>query len=100
LTLVKSYENSLELKKTWLQSIADIHVHEKNYSEAAHAYIFIAALIADYLKYRGIYTLGSSVFKKIAPNIDLDQNLITHLVDNHDRLNEDSSPQSQYTMVN
>ena len=100
LTLVKSYENSLELKKTWLQSIADIHVREKNFSEAAHAYIFIAALIADYLKYRGIYTLGSSVFKKIAPNIDLDQNLITYLDDNHDKLNEDSSPQSQYTLVN
>ena len=99
LTLVKSYVNSLELKKTWLQSIADIHVREKNYSEAAHAYLFIAALIADYLKYKGIYTLGSSVFKKIAPNIDLDQNLITYLDDNHDNINEDSTLQSQYTMV-
>jgi dedicator of cytokinesis protein 9/10/11 len=99
LTLVKSYVNSLQLKKTWLQSIADIHVREKNYSEAAHAYLFIAALIADYLKYKGVYTLGSSVFKKIAPNIELDQNLITYLDDSHDNINEDTSFQLQYTMV-
>ena len=31
--LAKSYANSVELRKTWLDSIASIHVKEKNYSE-------------------------------------------------------------------
>jgi hypothetical protein len=31
--LAKSYGNSIELRITWLASIAAIHVQEKNYSE-------------------------------------------------------------------
>ena len=71
-SLAKSYGHCLELRRTWLDSMASIHVNEKNYSEAAHCYLHIAALIAENLKHQGMYTLGSSVFRKITPNIDLE----------------------------
>jgi hypothetical protein len=32
-SLAKSYANCLELRKTWLESMASIHIKEKNYSE-------------------------------------------------------------------
>ncbi|RNA17370.1 dedicator of cytokinesis, partial [Brachionus plicatilis] len=31
--LAKSYANCLELRRTWLESMASIHIHDKNYSE-------------------------------------------------------------------
>ena len=71
-SLAKSYAHCLELRRTWLDSMASIHVKEKNFSEAAHCYLHIAALIAENLKHQGMYTLGSSVFRKITPNIDLE----------------------------
>lgn len=32
-SLAKSYANCLELRRTWLESMASIHIKEKNYSE-------------------------------------------------------------------
>ena len=32
-SLAKSYANSLELRRTWLNSMAEIHIKEKNFSE-------------------------------------------------------------------
>ena len=32
-SLAKSYANCLELRRTWLESMASIHIQEKNYSE-------------------------------------------------------------------
>ena len=55
--------------------MASIHIREKNYSESAYCYLHIAALIAENLKHQGMYTLGCSVFKKITPNIDLEEEL-------------------------
>jgi hypothetical protein len=55
--------------------MASIHIKEKNYSEAAHCYLHIAALVAENLKHQGMYTLGSAVFKKITPNIELEEEI-------------------------
>lgn len=32
-SLAKSYANCLELRRTWLESMASIHIKEKNFSE-------------------------------------------------------------------
>ncbi|KAL5004607.1 hypothetical protein ScPMuIL_018063, partial [Solemya velum] len=52
-SLAKSYTSTPELRKTWLDSMAKIHNRNQNYSEAAHCYIHIAALVAEYLRRRG-----------------------------------------------
>jgi len=48
--LADSYQDTPELRKTWLQSMANFHIKHKNYSEAAMCYLHIAALIAEHLK--------------------------------------------------
>ncbi len=35
-SLAKSYANSLELRRTWLNSMAEIHIKEKNFSEVIY----------------------------------------------------------------
>ena len=74
-SLAKSYGYSVELRRTWLDSMATIHIKEKNYSEAAHCYLHIAALVSQNLKHQGMYTLGCAVFKKITPNIEVEEEL-------------------------
>lgn len=74
-SLAKSYGNSVELRRIWLDSMAAIHIKEENYSEAAHCYLHIAALVSQNLKHQGQYTLGCSIFKKITPNIELEEEL-------------------------
>uniref|UniRef100_A0A8C9TDJ3 Dedicator of cytokinesis 10 n=1 Tax=Scleropages formosus TaxID=113540 RepID=A0A8C9TDJ3_SCLFO len=52
-SLANSYASTPELRRTWLESMAKIHVRNGDLSEAAMCYIHIAALIAEYLKRRG-----------------------------------------------
>ncbi|XP_030838044.1 dedicator of cytokinesis protein 9 isoform X14 [Strongylocentrotus purpuratus] len=68
--LAKSYASTPELRRTWLDSMARIHIENGNYSEAAHCYIHIAALIAEYLKRKGTYSQGVQAFRSISPNIE------------------------------
>ncbi|XP_041482455.1 dedicator of cytokinesis protein 11-like isoform X3 [Lytechinus variegatus] len=68
--LAKSYASTPELRRTWLDSMARIHIDNGNYSEAAHCYIHIAALIAEYLKRKGTYPQGVQAFRNISPNIE------------------------------
>ena len=51
--LAKSYSTSPELRQTWLDSMASLHLKYGNYSEAAHCCIHIAGLIAEYLRIKG-----------------------------------------------
>ena len=74
-SLAKSYANCVELRKTWLESMASIHLKDHNYSEAAHCFLHIAALVAENLKHQGKYTLGLTVFKKISPNTELEEDI-------------------------
>ena len=74
-SLDKSYGYSVELRRTWPDSMATIHIKEKNYTEAAHCYLHRAALVSQNLKHQGMYTLGCAVFKKITPNIEVEKEL-------------------------
>jgi dedicator of cytokinesis protein 9/10/11 len=99
-SLAKSYANCLELRRTWLDSMASIHIREKNYAESAYCYLHIAALVAENLKHQGMYTLGCSVFKKITPNIELEEELNSNNIsmkncDSYNDLNEVQYTQTQ-----
>nr|XP_015216476.1 PREDICTED: dedicator of cytokinesis protein 10 isoform X3 [Lepisosteus oculatus] len=69
-SLANSYASTPELRRTWLESMAKIHVRNGDLSEAAMCYIHIAALIAEYLKRRGYWKTekarNSSVFAEDA----------------------------------
>ncbi|XP_043926200.1 dedicator of cytokinesis protein 10 isoform X3 [Protopterus annectens] len=54
-SLANSYASTPELRRTWLESMAKIHVRNGDLSEAAMCYIHIAALIAEYLKRKGYW---------------------------------------------
>uniref|UniRef100_A0A8C5ABD2 Dedicator of cytokinesis 10 n=1 Tax=Gadus morhua TaxID=8049 RepID=A0A8C5ABD2_GADMO len=55
-SLANSYASTPELRRTWLESMAKVHVRNGDLSEAAMCYIHISALIAESLKRRGEYT--------------------------------------------
>ncbi|XP_068819201.1 dedicator of cytokinesis protein 11-like [Capricornis sumatraensis] len=95
-SLAKSYTSISELRKTWLGSMAKIHIKNGDFSEAAMCYVHIAVLVAEFLyqkkaemaahqapplfPYRTttcrrtslgqLFPNGCSAFKKITPNID------------------------------
>uniref|UniRef100_A0A7M4EKB8 Dedicator of cytokinesis 11 n=1 Tax=Crocodylus porosus TaxID=8502 RepID=A0A7M4EKB8_CROPO len=84
-SLAKSYASTPELRKTWLDSMAKIHVKNGDFSEAAMCYVHVAALVAEFLLRKRhvsfilipthfssveLFPSGCSAFKKITPNID------------------------------
>uniref|UniRef100_A0A663FJQ8 Dedicator of cytokinesis 11 n=1 Tax=Aquila chrysaetos chrysaetos TaxID=223781 RepID=A0A663FJQ8_AQUCH len=79
-SLAKSYASTPELRKTWLDSMAKIHVKNGDFSEAAMCYVHVAALVAEFLHRKSKCVLfggtrktmqcGCTAFRKITPNID------------------------------
>uniref|UniRef100_H0XC84 Dedicator of cytokinesis 11 n=1 Tax=Otolemur garnettii TaxID=30611 RepID=H0XC84_OTOGA len=69
-SLAKSYASTPELRKTWLDSMAKIHVKNGDFSEAAMCYVHVAALVAEFLHRKKLFPNGCSAFKKITPNIE------------------------------
>ncbi|XP_031438938.1 dedicator of cytokinesis protein 9 isoform X3 [Clupea harengus] len=69
-SLAKSYTSTPELRKTWLDSMARIHVKNGDLSEAAMCYVHVAALVAEYLRRKGMFRQGCSAFRVVTPNID------------------------------
>ncbi|XP_053540067.1 dedicator of cytokinesis protein 9 isoform X7 [Ictalurus punctatus] len=69
-SLAKSYTSTPELRKTWLDSMAKIHVKNGDLSEAAMCYVHVAALVAEYLKRKGMFHEGCTAFSVITPNIN------------------------------
>uniref|UniRef100_A0A674EXG2 Dedicator of cytokinesis 9 n=1 Tax=Salmo trutta TaxID=8032 RepID=A0A674EXG2_SALTR len=69
-SLAKSYASTPELRKTWLDSMARIHVKNGDLSEAAMCYVHVAALVAEYLRRKGAFSQGCSAFRVVTPNID------------------------------
>ncbi|KAK7797175.1 hypothetical protein U0070_014372, partial [Myodes glareolus] len=69
-SLAKSYASTPELRKTWLDSMAKIHIKNGDFSEAAMCYVHVAALVAEFLHRKKLFPSGCSAFKKITPNID------------------------------
>uniref|UniRef100_A0A3B4BV29 Dedicator of cytokinesis 10 n=1 Tax=Pygocentrus nattereri TaxID=42514 RepID=A0A3B4BV29_PYGNA len=83
-SLANSYASTPELRRTWLESMAKIHVRNGDLSEAAMCYIHISALIAESLKRRGeppcwpqtsmhcllsSFSMGWAAFMNISPNV-------------------------------
>uniref|UniRef100_A0A8C2EUI5 Dedicator of cytokinesis 10 n=1 Tax=Cyprinus carpio TaxID=7962 RepID=A0A8C2EUI5_CYPCA len=66
-SLANSYASTPELRRTWLESMAKIHVRNGDLSEAAMCYIHISALIAESLRRRG--DMGWAAFMNISPNV-------------------------------
>ncbi|XP_043347474.1 dedicator of cytokinesis protein 11 isoform X4 [Dermochelys coriacea] len=69
-SLAKSYASTPELRKTWLDSMAKIHVKNGDFSEAAMCYVHVAALVAEFLHRKKLFPNGCSAFGKITPNIN------------------------------
>ncbi|XP_030430457.1 dedicator of cytokinesis protein 11 isoform X4 [Gopherus evgoodei] len=69
-SLAKSYASTPELRKTWLDSMAKIHVKNGDFSEAAMCYVHVAALVAEFLHRKKLFPNGCSAFRKITSNID------------------------------
>uniref|UniRef100_A0A8B9GEA1 Dedicator of cytokinesis protein 11 n=1 Tax=Amazona collaria TaxID=241587 RepID=A0A8B9GEA1_9PSIT len=89
-SLAKSYASTPELRKTWLDSMAKIHVKNGDFSEAAMCYVHVAALVAEFLHRKSnkmhlsyviplihvllstteLFPSGCTAFRKITPNTD------------------------------
>ncbi|KAJ8003348.1 hypothetical protein DPEC_G00147390 [Dallia pectoralis] len=69
-SLAKSYASTPELRKTWLDSMARIHSKNSDFTEAAMCYVHVAALVAEYLRRKGVFSQGCSAFRVITPNIE------------------------------
>lgn len=74
-SLANSYASTPELRHTWLITMARNHEQNGNLSEAALCHLHIAALMAEYLKLKGIGQMkcGAIAFHKICRNIPRDE---------------------------
>ncbi|CAB1348488.1 unnamed protein product, partial [Coregonus sp. 'balchen'] len=66
-SLANSYASTPELRRTWLESMAKIHVRNGDLSEAAMCYIHISALIAESLKRRGYWKPDKARMSSVVP---------------------------------
>jgi len=64
------------------------------YSQAGHCYLHIAALISENLKYQGLYPSGCIVFRRFAPNIELEE--LSRKTDDSNDLNEIQYSETQF----
>ncbi|XP_067392949.1 dedicator of cytokinesis protein 9 isoform X3 [Emydura macquarii macquarii] len=88
-SLAKSYASTPELRKTWLDSMARIHVKNGDLSEAAMCYVHVAALVAEYLKRKGMFKQGCTTFRIITPNIDEEASMMEDVGMQDVHFNED-----------
>ncbi|XP_077199944.1 dedicator of cytokinesis protein 9 isoform X2 [Paroedura picta] len=88
-SLAKSYASTPELRKTWLDSMAKIHVKNGDLSEAAMCYVHVTALVAEYLLRKGMFKQGCSSFRVITPNIDEEASMMEDVGMQDVHFNED-----------
>ncbi|KAM4794641.1 dedicator of cytokinesis protein 9 isoform 2-T2 [Rhinophrynus dorsalis] len=88
-SLAKSYASTPELRKTWLDSMARIHVKHGDLSEAAMCYVHVAALVAEYLTRKGMFRQGCSTFRVITPNIEEEASMMEDVGMQDVHFNED-----------
>nr|CAB3239426.1 dedicator of cytokinesis protein 7 [Phallusia mammillata] len=70
--IAKGYQNSPDLRLTWLQNMANQHSERKNQAEAGMCLLHCAALVAEYLSmmdYKSYLPVGCVTFEKISGNI-------------------------------
>lgn len=68
----KGYQNSPDLRLTWLQHMAKNHNEREHYTEAAMCLVHAAALVAEYLYMLDgspYLPIGCVTFQKISPNM-------------------------------
>nr|XP_058897932.1 dedicator of cytokinesis protein 9 isoform X9 [Kogia breviceps] len=114
-SLAKSYASTPELRKTWLDSMARIHVKNGDLSEAAMCYVHVTALVAEYLTRKeadltlqlepsflpsshsicqkrrrgGMFRQGCAAFRVITPNIDEEASMMEDVGMQDVHFNED-----------
>ena len=69
--IAKGYQNSPDLRLTWLESMATKQEHYGHYAEAAMCKIHCAALVSEYLHMledRKYMPTGAVTFEKLTPN--------------------------------
>lgn len=52
--IAKGYQNSPDLRLTWLLNMAQKHLDRGNHTEAGHCYIHCAAMVSEYLHHQGV----------------------------------------------
>ncbi|XP_077590257.1 dedicator of cytokinesis protein 7 isoform X1 [Stigmatopora nigra] len=70
--IAKGYQNSPDLRLTWLQNMAGKHSERGNHAEAAHCLIHSAALVAEYLNMLEdcrYLPIGCVTFQNISSNV-------------------------------
>lgn len=70
--IAKGYQNSPDLRLTWLENMAKKHMERSNHTEAAMCLVHSAALVAEYLSMLESQThlpVGAVSFKHISPNV-------------------------------
>uniref|UniRef100_A0A8C2JDC4 Dedicator of cytokinesis 9 n=1 Tax=Cyprinus carpio TaxID=7962 RepID=A0A8C2JDC4_CYPCA len=88
-SLAKSYASTPELRKTWLDSMARIHVKNGDLSEAAMCYVHVAALVAEYLRRKGMFKQGCTAFRVVTPNVDEEASMMEDVGMQDVHFNED-----------
>nr|XP_022315801.1 dedicator of cytokinesis protein 7-like isoform X2 [Crassostrea virginica] len=70
--IAKGYQNSPDLRLTWLQNMASKHSERNNHAEAAHCLVHASGLIAEYLymiEDKPYLPVGAVDFQKISVNV-------------------------------
>ncbi|XP_067089899.1 dedicator of cytokinesis protein 7-like isoform X7 [Osmerus mordax] len=70
--IAKGYQNSPDLRLTWLQNMAGKHSERSNHAEAAHCLVHSAALVAEYLNMLEdcrYLPIGCVTFQNISSNV-------------------------------
>ena len=86
--IAKGYQNSPDLRLTWLQNMSQKHSDRGNHAEAAHCLIHSCALVCEYLhlfEKKSYLPVSCIAFQKISSNI-LEESLVSNEVpiDNKD----------------
>lgn len=69
--IAKGYQNSPDLRLTWLENMSKKHIERSNYTESAMCHIHMCALVAEYLHMLESQTylpVGAVSFRHITPN--------------------------------
>jgi dedicator of cytokinesis protein 6/7/8 len=73
--IAKGYQNSPDLRLTWLENMAKKHIERGNFIESGMCYCHSAALVAEYcgiMENQSHMPVGAVAFKHISPNMLLE----------------------------
>ena len=68
-SIALDYKNAPELRVAWLESLSHRHAENEAHAEAAHCWVHISALVAQYLYVKGMIEMkGAEALTPITPN--------------------------------